>query len=178
MKNKFVYGDSFELLPQLDANSFNMILTDPLYTFNREQIEWLHNQFLRICGGVIIVFSPGKNPWIFPSDQKLYWVKPISTKNTSKNYSNFVEEIFVYGRNKWNSKLHWSNYVNVLVDRVDDISEHPWRKPPSMIERFIKIHSDPGDKVLDPFAGSGVVHDACIKLGRNSLSIEISEATK
>ena len=173
VENKFIYGDSFKLLEKIDPGSFDVVIADPLYTFKPEQIEWLHKKFLYVCSGVIIVFSPWKNPWIFPSDQKLYWVKPISTKNTSKNYSNFVEEIFIYGRNVWNSKLHWSNYVNVLVDRVDDISEHPWRKPPSLIERLIKIHSSPGDRILDPFAGSGVVHDACVKLERHSLSIEI-----
>jgi len=148
-------------------------LTDPPYDLSRNHIINLHIEFKRICSGVIIVFAPERNPWVSPFDQKLYWVKPISTKNTSKNYSRFVEEIFVYGRNVWNSDLHWSNYVNVLVDRVDDISKHPWRKPPTMIERFLKIHSNAGDRVLDPFAGSGVVHDACMRLGRQSLSIEI-----
>jgi len=172
--NEFLFGDSFLELPKLPNKSFDVILTDPPYNLSKKQIEYLHAEFTRICDGVIIVFSPERNPWVFPFDQKLYWVKPISTKNTSKNYSRFVEEVFIYGRNVWNTNLHWSNYVNVLVDRVDDISEHPWRKPPAMIERFLKIHSNPGDKVLDPFAGSGVVHDACVVLERQSLSIEIN----
>lgn len=170
--NTFYRGDSFEILPNIKTDSFEMILADPPYNLLPDQIFWLHEQFIRICRGVVVVFAPEKNPWVSPFDQKLYWVKPISTKNTSKNYSRFVEEIFIYGRNVWNDNLHWSNYVNVLVDRVDDISEHVYRKPPSMIERFLKIHTNMGDKVFDPFAGSGVVHDACVALGRHSLSID------
>jgi len=143
MMNKYIYNDSFSILPTLKEKSFHMILTDPPYNFDDQTKLWLHNQFLRICSGVIIVFSPWKNPWILPCNQKLIWTKQISTKNTSKNYSNFIEEIFVYGRNEWNTSLHWSNYVNILTDRVDSTEWHPWRKPPSMIERFIKIHTNP-----------------------------------
>ena len=173
MINEWKTDDAFDVIPNLSDNSFEMILTDPPYDFSHDQIDWLHNQFCRVCSGVIIVFSPWTNPWRPLPDQKLFWTKPVSTKNTSKRYSNFVEEVFIYGVNKWNTQYHWSNYTNILTDKVDDIRKHNWRKPPAMIERFIKLHSDVGDWILDPFAGSGVVHDACILLGRNSLSIEI-----
>jgi DNA modification methylase len=173
--NKFIIGNSFDILPHIGDNTYDVILTDVPYDLSSSSKHELHDEFLRICRGVVIVFSPWKNPWILPCDQKLYWVKPISTKNTSRRYSNFVEEVFIYGENVWNTNLHWSNYVNVLVDRVDDVTEHAYRKPPTLIERLIKLHSNVDDFVLDPFAGSGVVHDACVKLQRNSTSIELNE---
>jgi hypothetical protein len=152
-----------------------MILTDPLYNYSK-QIKAMYQQvFEQICLGTIIVFCPSKNPWTpEPPDQKLVWAKPVSTKNTSKSYSNFIEEVYLFEQKRhkhYGDRMHWSNYTNILTDKVD-LKVHQWRKPPSMIERFIQIHTDVGDWVLDPFSGSGVVADCATKLGRNSISIE------
>lgn len=40
-------------------------------------------------------------------------------------------------------------------------------------EWFIKLFTDPGDTVLDPFAGSGTALFAALDLGRNAVGIEI-----
>lgn len=76
-------------------------------------------------------------------------------------------------KKEWNCNRHWSQYTNVFMDLVDDAKKHPYRKPPSLIERLILNHTNEGDTILDPFAGSGVVKEVCMKLGRNSISIEI-----
>jgi DNA modification methylase len=172
-----INGDSFELLrsDQLDAK-IDMILTDPPYDFDDEQKLFLHEQFLRICKGTIIVFAPPENQWILPADQYLFWIKPISTKNTSKRYSRFVEMMFVYQTSTWNSNRHWSQYTNVFMDLVDNSKLHPFRKPPSLIERLILNHTNVGDIILDPFAGSFVMEDVAIRLGRRCISIEIEKS--
>lgn len=51
----------------------------------------------------------------------------------------------------------------------------PGAKPLSMIERFVKVHTDPGDWVIDPFLGSGTTLKACVRTGRNGVGIEIRE---
>jgi len=170
--NIITIGDSFELMPLVFSNTIQAVITDVPYDLKQEQKEFLHKEFLRVCNGVIIVFSPPENQWILPADQYLFWEKPISTKNTSKNYSRFVEMIFVYGRNVWNCDRHWSQYTNVFRDLVDDSKIHPFRKPPSLIRRLILNHTNPGDIILDPFAGSGVVHEVALELGRHCISIE------
>ena len=169
-----IKGNSFEVLPTLEDKSVDLILTDPPYDFSQEQKEIIHNQFLRICKGRIIVFSPPENQWVLPADQYLFWIKPISTKNTTKRYSRFVEMIFVYGNGIWNPERHWSQYTNVFTDLVDNARLHPYRKPPSLIERLIRNHSNKGDLVLDAFAGSGTVEEVCDRLERNCMSIEIT----
>ena len=93
--NSKLYGDSFEFLHQFPDKSVDMILTDPPYDFSNEQKETLQKEFMRISRGWIIVFSPPENQWVQPASQYLFWIKPISTKNTSKKYSRFVEMIFV-----------------------------------------------------------------------------------
>ena len=171
-----IHGDSFEILPLMKENSADLILTDPPYDgLTRTAIEELHRQFMRISRRGVIVFCPPENPWVTPADQYLFWIKPTSTKNTSKRYSRFVEQIFLYGDLKWNTGRFWAQYTNIFMDLVDDPHLHPFRKPPSLIERLILNHSDEGDHILDPFAGSGVVASVGERLGRTVTSIEIDE---
>jgi site-specific DNA-methyltransferase (cytosine-N4-specific) len=49
---------------------------------------------------------------------------------------------------------------------------HPARMPKELAEFFIKFLTDPGDLVLDPFAGSNVTGAAAEGLGRKWISIE------
>ena len=172
MNNKIIHGDAFIELPKMDDKSVDLIITDPPYDFNLEQKEFLQEQFHRISKGVIIVFSPPKNQWIFPADQYLFWIKPISTKNTSKRYSRFVEMIFVYKYGAWNTDRHWSQYTNVFTDLVDTSKIHPFRKPPSLLKRLILNHSKPGDIILDPFFGSGTTLIESIRNRRKYIGIE------
>ena len=48
------------------------------------------------------------------------------------------------------------------------------QKPLGILERIIRVHSDPGDLVLDFFAGSGTTGEAAAKNGRQFLLIDES----
>ena len=56
--------------------------------------------------------------------------------------------------------------------RMDEYEEHPSQKPESLIERILTASSNPGDTVLDPFAGTFTTSAVAKKLGRKSVSIE------
>lgn len=49
---------------------------------------------------------------------------------------------------------------------------YPTQKPLGVLERIIKVHSEPGDVVLDFFAGSGTAGEAAAKHGRSSVLID------
>ena len=166
--------DILEVLPTLADNRVDLVLTDPPYDLPIGFREWCHQHFLRVSRHGVIVFCPPENQWILPASQYLFWIKPISTKNTSKSYSRFVEMILTYNTTAWNAGRHWSQYTNVFMDLVDDATLHPYRKPPSLITRLILNHSIPGDTILDPFAGSDVVADVCKATGRSCISSDIS----
>jgi len=53
---------------------------------------------------------------------------------------------------------------------------HPCQMPEAVLDRVIRVASDAGDVVLDPFAGSGTTLAVAKKLGRNYLGVEMSEA--
>ena len=53
---------------------------------------------------------------------------------------------------------------------------HPNEKPVEMCEHFIGLHTQFGQVVLDPFAGSGSTGVAAIRLGRRFIGIELDES--
>ncbi len=174
--NTTYYCDCREILRNMPDGFVDMILTDPPYDLSEIAKAQFHEEFLRVCMGPILVFCPPENQWPSPVGQYLFWSKPISTKNTSRRYSRFVEMICVYnGISKWRSNKHWSNYVNTFSDFVDDARAHPHRKPLSLITRLLLNHTDEGDLVLDPFAGSGVVAEAAQYNNRRYIACEIKD---
>ncbi len=52
---------------------------------------------------------------------------------------------------------------------------HGCQMPEQLLGRIIRVSSNPGDTVLDPFTGSGTTLAAAKKLGRNYLGYELSE---
>jgi len=171
-----VHGDCLEILPRLSARCAGAVITDPPYDLGVAAKSIIHKELLRMSCGVVIVFCPPENQWILPADQYLFWTKPVSTKNTSKRYSRFVEMILVYGTGVWDTSSHWSNYTNIFGDLVDDARLHPARKPPSLLLRLLRNHTKKGDIVLDPFCGSGTTCIAAKELGRRWIGIEKDEA--
>ena len=57
--------------------------------------------------------------------------------------------------------------------REASLKPHPARFPEGLPEFFIKFLSDPGDLVLDPFAGSNVTGSVAERLGRRWLAFEL-----
>ncbi len=54
-------------------------------------------------------------------------------------------------------------------------SQHPTQKPLELLAYLVKTYSNPGDLVVDPFAGSGTTAHACILTGRRFMGCEIDE---
>jgi len=52
---------------------------------------------------------------------------------------------------------------------------HTAQKPYELIERLVKMFSNEGETVLDPFMGSGTTAVACERLNRKWIGIEINE---
>jgi site-specific DNA-methyltransferase (adenine-specific) len=53
-------------------------------------------------------------------------------------------------------------------------SEHPTPKPWQLAAHFMRLHSQPGEVVLDMFAGGGSTLEAARMMGRRAVGIELS----
>lgn len=61
------------------------------------------------------------------------------------------------------------------IDFYKEKRYHPTQKPLKLIERLVKVSSNTGDKVLDPFGGSGSTLVACNNTKRQSTIIELDD---
>lgn len=60
--------------------------------------------------------------------------------------------------------------IRKIIPRAD---QHPTQKPVELAEHFIRLHTQPGDIVLDPFTGSGTTGVAALRLGRRFVGVEL-----
>ena len=49
---------------------------------------------------------------------------------------------------------------------------YPTQKPLAILDRIVRVHSNPGDRVLDFFAGSGTTGEAAVRAGRNVVLVD------
>jgi DNA modification methylase len=56
----------------------------------------------------------------------------------------------------------------------DPRTGHQTQKPLALMETLVRLFSDPGELILDPFAGSGTTGVAAVRLGRRFLGWEMN----
>lgn len=66
-----------------------------------------------------------------------------------------------------------SNSCYLRYCKEEGLKPHPARYPAGLPEYFIRMLSDPGDLVVDPFAGSSVTGEVCERLSRKWVCIEM-----
>lgn len=71
---------------------------------------------------------------------------------------------------KTQKEMH--NFIETPICMGRERTAHPTQKPEKVITHLLEIFSNPGDTILDCFAGSGTTSAVSRKLGRNSISIE------
>ena len=68
-----------------------------------------------------------------------------------------------------------SNSFHLRYCKERGIKPHPARFPAALPEFFIRMLTDPGDLVYDPFGGSCVTGEVCERLEREWICSELSE---
>ena len=135
----------------------------------RNEIVWGYR-----TGGV------SKNHWPRKHDILLFYVKSMNYDHTPLQERIIYDKPFfseqqdeegryyadVYVRDVWEDI---KPLINVSSERLG----YPTQKPIALYERIIKASSNPGDLVLDPFAGCGTTIEAARKNNRNAIGIDI-----
>lgn len=62
--------------------------------------------------------------------------------------------------------------IPFLNPKAKERTGYPTQKPVELLERIIKISTDKGDMILDPFCGSGTTLVAAGRLGRNAIGVD------
>lgn len=107
--------------------------------------------------------------------QIIHWIKTNPFPAIAKVYTPNVEYICWYVKGSpyvFNKKYANQNIITTNVCQGKERTIHPSQKPLKLIEKLVLIHTNAGDTILDPFAGSGTTGVAAEKCGRNSILIE------
>jgi DNA modification methylase len=120
------------------------------------------------------------------------WHKPSGIPSSPKNLSNHFEYVLVFVKDKeafqFNDKDLWKDDYGLLkegeianswriVKKAGNIGKtpHPAIYPNELVERIVRITSEEGDYILDPFLGSGTTLIASRKLNRSCIGYELND---
>lgn len=169
---------------------------------NNDLAEWdkiifkpqdVRSEFIRILKptGNIFVFTSYNllGEWhktfdpLFKTFQFMVWHKTNPVPKIRKaGFLNSCELIICCWNNghTWNfgKQKEMHNFIETPIcmgkERVKN-PKHPTQKPIKVLKHIIKIASNPGDLILDPFMGVGSTGVASLEMGRNFFGIEIDE---
>lgn len=140
--------------------------------------QW-SRQWFKLWGGVDgrLIVTPGcKNladwcRWFTP-----YHVAPWTKTNgiTNGKVSRFWcwEPILFFGE-RW-PRTRPNDVFDFPIGLQAEVGDHPCPKPLSLWRELVECYSEPGDLILEPFAGSGTTVIACEQTGRQCWAAEIS----
>ncbi len=63
-------------------------------------------------------------------------------------------------------------WMTIVSTQGKERTGYPTQKPLRLLERIVKVHSRPGDRLLDFFAGSGTLGEAAAANGRDAVLID------
>ncbi len=63
-------------------------------------------------------------------------------------------------------------WMTIVSTQGRERTGYPTQKPLRLVERIVKVHSRPGDRLLDFFAGSGTLGEAAARQGRDAVLID------
>jgi len=189
------HGDCRDILPHLPK--FDLLLTDPPYDIRAGDGGggWLGNRKCLVKtegftdNGVDYGFLSGVDNWICFCSKKqllelmsiaslrdrwnlLTWAKPSCTPLCYNKYLPDVEfAIHVWEKNRLFSGVEDKNSFS-LVATGSKNTGHPNEKPIKLIEKYVRLGSQPGDTICDPFMGSGTTLVAAKFQNRKAVGIE------
>ena len=152
--------------------------------------EFCAGEFARLARRWILTFADAESVHLWQRDLEAKglehvrvgaWVKlgatPQFTGDRPAAGFEAIEIAHRPGRKRWNgggSHALWS--VPIALDRAGNGARlHTTQKPLPLMAALVRLFSDDGETILDPFMGSGSTLVAAKQLGRKAIGIEIEE---
>ena len=197
-------GDCREVLTSMADESVAAVLTDPPYTerthskartpehdgvtafapITDNDLRAVLTQAGRVSSGWVVATLDYRHAAAFdlapPERLKVQrlgvWVKTNPTPQLTGDRPAQGWESIAYmhrddRRSKWNGGGAHGNYVAPIPPSEG----HPTAKPLPLVAQWVRWFTNPGDTVLDPFAGSGTTLRAAKDEGRKAIGVEVEE---
>ena len=108
------------------------------------------------------------------------WVKPDPMPQFSGDRPAVGFEpctiVHAAGPMRWNGGGRAAKWIhNTVKGCTSARHDHPCPKPLTLMVELVRLFTDPGETILDPFMGSGTTLRAAKDLGRKAIGIEIEE---
>lgn len=182
----------FKLLIML-CEEYGFHLAQEFYWWNPSKLptpaEWVNVRRIRVKDGINTIWWLSKSPWPRASNRRVLQPYSESMKALlSKGYKaqrrpsgHDISEKFAVDNGASippnliaipNTESN-SSYMRYCKEK--GIKAHPARFPAALPEYFIRMVTDPGDVVLDPFGGSCVTGEVAERLGRKWICAETVE---
>jgi site-specific DNA-methyltransferase (cytosine-N4-specific) len=180
----------FELLIML-CKEFGFHLAQEFYWWNPAKLpspaEWVTVRRIRVKDAINTVWWLSKSPWPKSSNRRI--LLPYSEAMMQLFDNGYVAKTRPSGHdisgnfgtdngaaippNLLAIPNTESNSSYLQYCKAQRIKPHPARFPAALPEFFIRMLTDKGDAVLDPFAGSCVTGQVCERLNRHWTCIEL-----
>lgn len=145
--------------------------------------------FKRVSQGWILIFcqAEGVAPWrdaIEAAGAKykapMIWVKPdgmpqFNGQGPGMGFESMVSAWAGKGHSSWNGGGRHGVFTFPKGEGNSGKNEHETQKPIRLMAELVRLFTNPGETVLDPFCGSGTTGVAAIGLGRRFIGIEREE---
>jgi site-specific DNA-methyltransferase (adenine-specific) len=121
-----------------------------------------------------------KTKWAQKHDTILWYAKDPERHTFRQSESDrlpYMAPGLVTPEKRARGKLPTDTWWNTIVSPTGkEKTGYPTQKPLAILERIVKVHSKPGDTLLDFFAGSGSFGDAADRHGRDVTLVDSSPA--
>lgn len=107
------------------------------------------------------------------------WRKPVPTPQFTGDRPGVCGEALAImhppGEKRWNRGGCAGYWCSPKSEGIERYGGHPTPKPVRLMIELIEAFTDPGDLIVDPFAGSGTTGIACMRTGRRFIGIELND---
>lgn len=186
------HADCREILPSLSGA---LVCTDPPYNCGKDYGAWNdalpageYQGIMREVAGLCVTAAPHQ-AWVAPRYQLPFWLDVLPNSHL----------VVIRRGAQGPSRAGWGDQFEIALaigkpnKQIPDLWEdirlkgegyffreqtfgHPGFTPYLIMKRFISVLSEPGNTIIEPFAGTGTCLRAAKDLSRKAIGIEINEA--
>ncbi len=188
-------GDALPLMREMHDDEYDLVLTDPPYGIGAytngtmgggvlakqsayKPTDWddarlsreYFDEMRRVSKNQIIFGGNYYTDYLPPSSCWIVWDKDNGANKFADcelAWTSFPTAVRMF-KHKWQGMLQEN--MSRKETRI-----HPTQKPVPLFIRILEMYSKAGDKILDPFLGSGTNLAACRKTNRECMGIDVND---